>query len=50
METWQQAYLDHIARISFLRKMPSGSSPAEMQTAVRNCQEEIRLLALEIPL
>ncbi len=47
METWQQAYLDHIARISFLRKMPSGSSPAEMQTAVRNCQEEIRLLALE---
>lgn len=47
MDTWQQAYLANIARISALRKIPPGGTPAEMEASVRSCREEIRLLALE---
>ena len=47
MDTWQQAYLANIARISALRKIPSGASPAEMEASVSRRREEIRLLALE---
>ena len=45
MDTWQQAYLANIARISALRKIPSGASPAETEASVSRRREEIRLSA-----
>ena len=47
MDTWQQAYLANIARISALRKIPPGGTPAETEASVSRRREEIRLLALE---
>lgn len=47
MGSWQQEYLNHIAEIGSLRKVPEAADPQALEAAVRNRQDRIRALARE---